>query len=319
MTSIIKIPEMAEVLTVTPRPRDQNPAYVYLMHLPARSGRLSQAQVIKKMAEWLGGTPEVIEWGNLRYPHTTALRTRVIEAGYSPASARKFMSAIRGIMLAARRLGQIPTTEYVNAVDLDPIGGKSLPAGRYIPEDEIKKIFDNCLSDKSAHGARDAALFALMYGCGLRREEVTTLDYSDYHPQEGRLIVHGKRNKDRIAYVTNGTEQALQDWIKYRGEAPGPLFLAVYKHGNIRQDERLSPQAIYNAVILRARAAGIEHFSPHSLRRSFCSKLLEAGVDISTVSDLAGHESISTTQLYDRRGEVANEKGALLLQIPYKR
>lgn len=319
INEIIHIPTLPAVITPIPRLPDQNPAMVYLASLPAKSGRNTQAQVIKVMAALLGGSIHTIEWGRLRYAHTIALKTRILDAGYSPASARKFLCAIRGTLKAARKLGQISAEECANAIDLGRVGGTSLPAGRLVLDEEIAKIFHVCLEDPKPTGPRDAALFAILFGCGLRREEIVNLDFADYRPAEQALTVHGKRGKDRIAYVVNGTAEALNDWITVRGVAPGPLFLAVSQSGVIRQEHRLSPQAVYNVIYKRLGQAGLEKFSPHSLRRSFCSRLLDAGVDIAVVSKLAGHSNIQTTALYDRRGETSKRAGALLVEIPYKK
>jgi len=306
-------------LTAIPRSPDQNPAFVYLASLPARSGRMTQKQVLEVMASWLGGTLSSIEWGALRYAYTVAIKTRVLNSDYSPASARKFISALRGTLKAAWKLNQISAEEYAKAIDLGKIRGSSLPAGRYVTDAEMGKLFHTCLEDKSSSGARDAALFAILYGCGLRREELVNLNMEDYKPDDGTLTVHGKRGKDRLAYITNGTADALNDWINIRGTEPGPLFLAINKIKKIRPGSRLSSQMVYNTVYKRLTEAGLEKFSPHSLRRSFCSRLLDSGVDISTVSKLAGHVNIQTTTIYDRRPGETQRAGALLLKIPYEK
>ena len=317
MNDIIRI-QGPEVLTAIPRSPDQNPAFVYLAGLSARTGRITQRQVLSVIAGWLGGTLNSVEWGQLRYAHCIAIKTHILDAGYSPASARKFLCALRGTLKAAFKLGQISAEELARATDWGKISGASLPAGRYVPEDEMGKIFASCIADKSSNGARDAALFAILYGCGLRREELINLDLADYRPADGTLTVHGKRGKDRLAYVTNGTQAALEDWLVVRGSQPGPLFLAVGKAHKVRQAGRLSPQAVYNCVYKRAASCGIESFSPHSLRRSFCSRLLDSGVDISTAARLMGHENVATTFIYDRRDNETQRAATTLLHIPYK-
>jgi len=314
MDEIIHVQGLPEVITEVPRSADQNPALVYLVSLPAKSGRVSQRQVIEKIASWLGGTIESVDWGNLKYAYTIALKTKVLDSGYSPASARKFLAALRGILKNAWKLGQINADEYAKAVDLGKVGGSTLPAGRYVGEEELKMIFDSCIGPI---GIRDAALIAILYGCGVRREELINLDMSDYRPDDGTLTVHGKRDKDRLAYITNGTKEALDAWIEKRGAAPGPLFLAINKSGKARIDRRLSSQMVYNTIQKRAKSCGLEHFSPHSLRRTFCSRLLDAGVDISTTAKLAGHANVTTTALYDRRSGETQRAGVQLLTIPY--
>jgi integrase len=155
-----------------------------------------------------------------------------------------------------------------------------------------------------------------MYTGGLRREEVITLDLANYDPESGRLVILGKRQKERTAYLINGAADALADWLAIRGAAAGPLFLAINKGGAI-QPGRLTPQAVYNILAKRAAAASVAEFSPHDLRRTFVSDLLEAGADIATVAKMAGHSNVQTTARYDRRPEQAKQKAAGLLHVPY--
>lgn len=316
---IIHVTDYPAVLTANPHSPAQNPAYVYLASLGARSGRSSQGHTLKVIARWLGGTLDSVEWSALRYPHTMAIKAMVQEHGYSPASQRKFLCALRGVMKAAWRLGQISLEESEKATEWGRITGKSLPIGRFVSREEMAKVFKVCTAEKNVIGTRDAAIIALLYGCGLRREEVTRLDLTDYHREEGTMLVHGKRGKERIAYITNGTKEAIEDWLALRGPEEGPLILAVSHSGTVRQGQRVAPQMVYNTLSKRVNEAGVEPFSPHSLRRSFASQLLDFGVDISTVSRMMGHTNIQTTSMYDRRPGKAQEAGALLLEIPYKK
>ena len=90
-----------------------------------------------------------------------------------------------------------------------------------------------------------------------------------------------------------------------RGTDPGALFYAGLRGGHLVAGQRLTGQAIRDVVHRRAAQAGVEDASPHDLRRSFVSDLLDAGVDIATVAAMAGHANIETTRRYDRRGETA--------------
>jgi site-specific recombinase XerD len=231
---------------------------------------------------------------------------------------------------------------------LDPVTGETLPAGRELTTGEILALMTTCQKDKNQNaGTRDAAIIALLYAAGLRRDEVVKLDVDNYDPETGKLLVTGQRNKQRTAYIMNGAANALHDWLTIRGAQPGPLFVEVNKGGKVlveRQSKVVKPfrkirgaevpnkkagqtiyrggaltsQAIYNMVAKRAQDAGIKNFSPHDVRRTFISHLLDAGADIATVSKMAGHVNIQTTARYDRRPEEAKRKAAELLHVPYE-
>ena len=210
----------------------------------------------------------------------------------------------------------ITADDYQKAADIESVKGSTIPAGRELQPGELSALMADCYSDNTPAGARDAAIIALSYATGLRRHELVNLDLENYDLSTGRLVILGKRNKERTAYLTNGAADALADWLAVRGQDPGPLFLAINKAGKIAA-HRISPQAIYNLLVKRAGLAGVKHFSPHDLRRSFVSDLLEAGADIATVSKMAGHASVITTARYDRRPEQAKQKAAGLLSVPY--
>lgn len=301
-----------------PLPLDQNPAAVYVASLggPKSTGGQTQWQSLHVIARLLGSDPYNLNWGALRYQHTAMIRARLAET-YSPATVNKMLSALRQTLKHARRLGQIAGEDYENAIDLDPITGETLPAGRELSTGELIALIATCKAEGTNAGTRDAALIALMYAAGLRRAEVVSLTLSDYNPQTGELKVTGKRNKERMAYITNGAQSALSDWLAIRGDTGEALFVEVNKGDNLVTLKHISPEAIYNMFAKRAAQAGIRSLSPHDMRRTFVSHLLDAGADISTVSKMAGHANIKTTARYDRRPEEAKRKAAQLLHVPY--
>lgn len=133
------------------------------------------------------------------------------------------------------------------------------------------------------------------------------------------LTIHaGKGRKDRLTYLTVGPADALRDWLALRGDAPGPLLCPVNKGGRITI-RQMTAQAAMAVLQKRAKQAGVAHVSPHDLRRTLISHLLDAGADIATVQQLAGHANVQTTTRYDRRGEAAKRKAAALLHVPYYR
>jgi len=247
------------------------------------------------------------EWSALRYQHTQAIRTRLAEI-YAVNTANKMLAALRGVLEEAWRLGLIPAEEYHRASDLKAIRGKSLPKGRALTEQELTLLFDHCQNDPKVSGRRDGAMLALLYFCGLRRSELVALDLSNYQPSFNKLEIRsGKGNKDRIVYLNQIAEAKLASWLEVRTSKNGPLFLRIDKVGKLIW-QRLTDQAVMSIFAKRAIDAGVSSFSPHDLRRTFISDLLDNGVDISTVQQLAGHSNVSTTARYDRRGELAKKK-----------
>jgi len=320
INGLINPKNSSDLIPAGESPLDRNPAAVFLGSL-AQGSRRSQRQALNKMAGLLIGSPAAdclaLPWAALRYQHTAALRAQLIGL-YRPATVNKFLSALRGVLKEAWRLGLMTADDYQRAADLESVKGENLPTGRQLTPGEILALMADCESDPSPAGVRDAAIIGLMYAAGLRREEVINLDLASYDLGSGRLVIFGKRAKERSAYLTNGAAEALADWLAVRGPAAGPLFLAVNKGGKIDpQGGRLTAQAVYNMLARRAQAAGVAKFSPHDLRRSFVSDLLEAGADIATVAKMAGHANVQTTARYDRRPEAAKQKAAGLLHVPY--
>lgn len=167
-------------------------------------------------------------------------------------------------------------------MDLQAIRGSVLPRGRALRSGELRAVFGACAEDPKPLAIRDAAILAVLYGAGLRRAEAAALDLGHVDREAGSIRVLGKGNKERLAYVRHGAQDALDDWLALRGDAPGPLFWPISKGGKLRP-RRLSAQAMLYVTRRRGQGAGVERFSPHDLRRSFISDLLDAGADLSTV------------------------------------
>ena len=296
---------------------DNNAAAIYVASLGSESGRRTMTQVLNLMANELqtGADALTLDWGMLRFQHVAAIRSKLQEH-YKPATVNKALAALKGALRAAWQSGQMSVEDYQKAVSVKGVRGETLPTGRELSSGELSALLTACEQDDLPAGARDAAIIAVMYSCGLRRAEVITLDFADYNAEAGQLKIYGKGKKERSAYVAGGAAQALTDWLSLRGENSGALFVAINKGGALG-DNRLTSQAIYNMLQKRADEAGVKSFSPHDMRRTFVSDLLDAGADITTVSKMAGHASVTTTARYDRRPEEAKRKAAGLLHVPY--
>lgn len=301
---------------------DRNPAAVYLAGL-SPSSRDTMRRALDIIARIIGGdaapmSPSAdylaVPWARLRFQHTAAIRSE-LATRYSHATANRMLSALRGVLKAAWKLGQMSAEAYQAAADVDHVIGESVPAGRSVASGELAALLNTCRQDIG--GIRDAAMIAVLYACGLRRAELVNLDLAHYErtAESGRLLVHGKRNKQRYVPLVEGAARALGDWLTVRGDAAGPLFHVV---GNRNRGGRMTTQAVYAMLKARATAAGIPTMSPHDLRRTFVGDLLDAGADIVTVQKLAGHSSVETTARYDRRDEKAKAAAVARLHVPYR-
>lgn len=297
---------------------DRHPAAVYLASLAPGSRRTMRGALDAIAAILTQGRCNAIalDWSLIRYQHAAAVRA-VLADCYAPAGANKMLAALRGVLRAAWRLGLMSADDYQLAADVEAVRGSTLPAGRALSSGELRALFRACADDARPSGTRDAAILALAYGAGLRRSEIIALDLDHLDTESGALTVRrGKGRKDRVAYVANGALDALRDWLRIRGSEPGALFWRVNKGGRMTP-HRLTDQAVYSVMRRRAAEAGVARFSPHDCRRTFVGDLLESGVDLSTVKEMAGHASVQTTARYDRRGEAAKRKASGALSVPY--
>ena len=300
------------------RPRDQRPAAVYLASL-ASGSRRTMTQALNTIAGMISnGTHDLFsfDWAGLRFQHTAAIRAALAER-YSYSTANKMLSAMRGTLKAAWKLGQMSAEDYHQARSIESIKGQTIPAGRAITSGELGALLDGCANDPKPAGARDGAIIAVLYSCGLRRAELVGLDLADYDQDTGELrVTAGKGGKQRIVPVVNGAAQALGDWLTTRDSDDDALFVSLKGPS---KGGRLSTQAIYNMLGKRAKQAGVTNVSPHDFRRTCVGDLLDAGADVVIVQKLLGHADVTTTARYDRRPEAAKRKAVELLHVPYWR
>jgi site-specific recombinase XerD len=234
---------------------------------------------------------------------------------YKPATVNKMLSALRGVLKQTWRLGLIDADAYHRAAAVENVRGSNLLSGRALAADEIARLFDTCTAEATPKGSRDAAIFAVFYVCGLRRGELARLDLDDFDTEDGSILVHGKRGKQRTVYLTDSGCEHVEVWLRHRGNAPGPLFCPIRQNGEIPLT-RMRGESVAYILRRRQEQAGVEPFSPHDIRRSTVTHLLDAGVDVFTVQKLAGHADAATTARYDRRGERAKRRAVQNLSIP---
>ena len=224
--------------------------------------------------------------------YVTALR----ETGLAPSSVGRKVAAIKGLhrFLVAEEMRDQDPTLLVES----PKQGDPLPKALTI--DEVTKLIES--PDVSTlKGRRDSALLEFLYGTGARVSEAVSLDLTDVDVEDRVALVTGKGSKQRMVPLGRKAVEAIARWLPDRSavvsrqQSGDPLFTSV-------RGRRLSRQAMFNVVRDAARAGGIriEKVSPHVLRHSAATHMVEAGADLRTVQELLGHATISTTQVYTR-------------------
>jgi integrase/recombinase XerC len=179
---------------------------------------------------------------------------------------------------------------------LTPKQGRSLPT--YLPVDEMFRLLDGIQTDRLLD-CRNRAIFETLYSCGLRVSELTGINLGDVDFESGTVRVLGKGAKQRIVPVGRKALRAIRTYLaqleRSGKPAPGrdaPLFLN--KNGG-----RLTPRSIGRILDrLVVRCGLLTPVTPHTLRHSFATHLLDAGADLRVVQELLGHKSLSTTQKY---------------------
>jgi site-specific recombinase XerD len=303
MANLLSLSESNSLKLTEPIPLTLHPAAVYLDSL-GKGSKLTMTCSLNTIASILTNgecDAMTLDWSKLRYRHTAIVRS-VLEKRYEPTTANKILCGLRRVLQEARKLDLMTQVDYVAAVDVADLKTSGKLRGRALTKKEIQALMDSC-TDYKPLDLRDLALMAILRGAGLRRAELVNLNLADYHPIKLRLdIIGAKGGKDRMVYLPKSAISPINEWLKVRGKEDGPLICPVFRNNKVIL-KRLSTDGVFKIIKARAEKAGIESFSPHDFRRTFCSDLLDAGVDIVTVQRLAGHASPVTTSKYDRRGE----------------
>jgi len=127
------------------------------------------------------------------------------------------------------------------------------------------------------------------------------------HITDNKIIVSGKGNKERVVFLTSFTKKTVQALINKLGRQKGALFV------NVKTNKRITISGIHCAIHRIVKLSKCRHFTTHDLRRTFATTLLDVGADKFAVQHLMGHSSLSTTEIYDRRGEKSMKEAIKLL------
>jgi integrase/recombinase XerD len=218
-------------------------------------------------------------------------RRRPDGQGYGERSTARAVVAVRGLHRYLRTEEDAPA---------DVAAGVPAPAtGRLLPHPlsvgEVVRLLD-AVGDATPAGLRDRAALELLYGSGLRISEAVGIDLDDLDRRDRLVRVRGKGDRERIVPYGEPAAEAIDAWI-VRGRstiAPRVPALLVNLRGG-----RLSRQSLWNVVRRAAESAGLDgRVTPHTLRHSFATHLLDGGADVREVQELLGHASVTTTQVY---------------------
>jgi integrase/recombinase XerD len=220
----------------------------------------------------------------LRNAHDDRLSTR---------STARLLSGIRGFfrfLLRERAIEVDPT-----ALHDRPKTGRRLPRG--LTFEEVERLLE-APDQTLLRGRRDRAMLHVLYASGLRVSELTSLLVADVDTRQGLLSVLGKGRKRRLVPLTTQALSLVTRWVENdRGEALGARqspFLFPSPRG-----KKLTRQGFWKIIAGYARGVGIDRaISPHKLRHSFATHLLERGADLRTVQAMLGHSNIATTEIY---------------------
>lgn len=280
-----------------PSPRWRAALDAYAGELVTRGASAATLRAYRRdlleLAHW--ATERRREPGELAYRDLRSYAATLSERRLARTTIARKLAAARGLH------GHLVVTGAAasNPADLLPASkrGSSLP--RVLGRDEVASLLDR-IPARSPLEVRDRALFELAYSSGLRAQEIVSLDLGDLD-FEGELVrTTGKGSKTRLVPIGEPAQAALRRYLEAARHALGParedpaLFIS-------RRGRRLSASDVrrrLNKWVREAAVAG--RISPHTLRHSFATHLLEGGADLRSIQELLGHASVSTTQVYTR-------------------
>ncbi len=269
----------------------------YLRLERGQSPRTSEeyARDIELFGEFLEpGHPKTTAFFKLPSTTTSDVRRFVMELmgprKYTPTSVRRKIAALRSYFALQKREGR--RTDNPAQDVPPPKAAKRLP--HVMSEPEVSKLLRTRVAGKTDfQRLRDIAIMELLYASGIRRAELVSLNLSDVDLERRIMRVIGKGNKQRTVFINQASADAIRAYLGVRPRTPDEaLFLSKRK-------TRLSHRQAWVVFRQFAQLSGLtKHVTPHVMRHSFATHLLENGADLMTIKELLGHESLSTTQIY---------------------
>lgn len=266
-------------------------AHLALVRGMALNTRMSYRDDIDKLLGWLAG-----EGRRLRDVTAEDLRefmASLHDVGIAATSQARIVSGIRSFFkyLKAEGFVDVNPAEKLES----PRTGRHLPA--ILSVEEIDAMI-GAIDPGADEALRNRAIMETLYGCGLRVSELVNLELSRTHLDERYLVVEGKGSKERLVPMSDVAVDAIKDYLEWREtielQAGEGNILFVSKRGR-----RLTRVMIFYIIKRLAEAAGVKkEVSPHTLRHSFATHLLEGGANLRAIQQMLGHATIATTEIY---------------------
>ncbi|MCG9738342.1 site-specific integrase [Shewanella insulae] len=290
------------------------PYELYLSRLAPNSRRSIESQMrsIGRLMDW----PDTVidtRLSSVDYQQAMQIRALLIHEQWSARSINRAMTAIKNIVKVAALMGKADMQQVAHISSITNMK-HGAHQGNPLTVKQVNELFERLAKPKGAYGLRTLAIFALFLGTGLRRSELAALSMADYDRLNSTItVVAGKGNKSRVLFLPSWVEQHISAWLKFRSRQEGWLICKCYISGKLDVTQPVSSDTLYRLVKDKLIDIGISGASPHDLRRTFITRLLEQNVDINTVRQMAGHADISTTTIYDKRGDAFMREAASAL------
>jgi len=250
-------------------------------------------QFVEFLEQRLGGEARALTLQQVGREHVREFLAWLLD-GHRKSSVGRKLSSIKAFFRFARAEGWL-NHDPVAAVQA-PRKEQQLP--NHLTVDDAFRLLGAAVGDEPIR-ARDAALLEVLYSCGLRVSELVGLDWSDINPNLELVRVRGKGAKERLVPIGRKALEAL--W-RYREKIPQLCRRGVREPAAVflnRSGRRLTTRSVARRLDFYVQAAGLAHkISPHAVRHSFATHLLNAGADLRAIQELLGHASLSTTQRY---------------------
>jgi integrase/recombinase XerD len=287
----------------------------YLASCASKNSRVAMHQSLDRAARIVGApNAEAVPWPSLRFEHTDAMRSGLLQAvrdkRFRMTTVRLALTAIRGVLREAVRMGVMRSDDFGKAIDWRKLPKhERLPAGRMLPPDEIAAVWQYCVNIDGAYGAWLRAVFQLLLGTGLRATEACEMPVAGYDARGKCIRLIRKGGKEDSQPLTEYQVEMIDEWLLHRQRFAKRVTTQALLL-RVNQNDWVHPHApLCNAKILAyifrlvSTAANVPHFSPHDLRRTFCSTGFRNGIDGSIMRRFMGHASSDTTDLYNLSGE----------------